>query len=140
MQIQAEFREHNPKSPFDPLFWILLGVILFLLSSFIINKARAEDFSQYTNEQIVEAIGKAENSIKYPYGIKSIDTKGNKEYARQICLNSVKNGRERWIKAGKPYDLIIYISLRFCPLKAHPLNSYWVKNVKAILERSKYGK
>jgi hypothetical protein len=98
--------------------------------------ARA-DFSQYSNEAIVEAIGKAENSAKYPFGIKSIDTKGDVEYAREICLNSVKNGRARWIKAGKPYDLITFIGLRFCPPKAHKLNSNWVKNVKYFLERKK---
>ncbi len=92
-------------------------------------------WDNFSNEQIVEAIGKAENSIKYPYGIKSIDTKGNKEYARKICLNSVRNGRIRWEKAGQPYDLIIYIGLRYCPPTAHKLNSNWVRNVKFFLNK-----
>ena len=92
----------------------------------------------WTDQAIVEAIGKAENSIKYPYGIKSIDTKGNIEYARKICLNSVINGRKRWIKAGKPCDLIEYISRRYCPINApddNGTNKYWVKNVKYFLNK-----
>ncbi len=64
-------------------------------------------------------------------------TKSNKEYARQICLNSVRNGRARWIKAGRPYDLIIYIGLRYCPPTIHKLNKNWVSNVKFYLAKGK---
>ena len=114
----------------------LLGVFFCLI--IWANLVRAEiAWDGYSNEQIVEAIGKAENSIKYPYGIKSIDTKGNKEYARRICLNSVRNGRARWVKADRPEDLIVYISLRYCPPTAHRLNSNWVKNVKGFLTKEK---
>ena len=95
------------------------------------------NWDKFSNIQIVEAIGRAENSVKFPYGIKSIDTKGNVEYARKICLNSVVNGRKRWVKAGKPYDLITFIGLRFCPPAAHQLNSNWERNVKAILRGAK---
>ena len=108
---------------------IMIFVVVFLLSP----QAGATEpylWNDFTNEEIVSAIGKTENSVKQPYGIKSIDTKGNKEYAKQICLNSVHNGRARWIKAGKPDDLIVYIGLRYCPPTAHKLNSNWVKNVK----------
>jgi hypothetical protein len=95
-------------------------------------------WESFSNEQIVEAIGKAENSRKYPYGIKSIDTKGNKEYARKICLNSVRNNRKRWIKANKPCDFITFIGSRFCPTtikSEYNLNKNWVKNVKHFLLR-----
>lgn len=109
-------------------------LILILL---IPTTCLANDYSQYSNMEIVEAIGKAENSKKYPYGIKSIDTKGNVEYARKICFNSVVNGRRRWEKAGKPCDLISFIGLRFCPPAAHQLNSNWVSLVKYFLTKQK---
>ena len=87
------------------------------------------------NEQIVKAIYLAEGGSKatWLYGIRSIPYKDAAE-ARQICFNSVRNGRKRWIEAGKPYDLITFIGLRYCPPKAHPLNSNWVKNVRYFLE------
>lgn len=98
----------------------------------------------YSDEQIVEAIGKAENSVKYPYGIKSIDTKSNAEYARKICFNSVRNGRARWIKAGKPCDLITFISKRYCPINATDdpigLNKNWISNVKFYLRTKERGR
>lgn len=120
----------NPKT-FLPAFLIALTILVLLLMSL----ARADEirWDKFSNIQIVEAIGKAENSVKFPYGIKSIDTEGNIEYARKICLNSVRNGRARWEKAGKPYDLVTFLGLRYCPPKAHPLNSNWVKNVKRFL-------
>jgi len=114
--------------------WLICLILLFPGICF------GADYSQYSDEAIVKAIGKAENSIKYPYGIKSIDTKGNIEYARQICLNSVRNGRKRWVKADKPCDLISFISRRYCPVNApddNGTNKYWAKNVKYFLTQNK---
>ncbi|MBC8521069.1 MAG: hypothetical protein H8D26_03645 [Methanomicrobia archaeon] len=84
-------------------------VVFFLVLLIIVGVAMGESWDSFTDEQIVEAIGRAENSIEYPYGVRSINTKGDKEYARRICLNSVRNGRARWIRAGRPDDLIVYI-------------------------------
>ena len=134
MRLEISFIDHFRKWRPDP-FWIMLIIVLsiFLLAVWV-NVARSEvAWDSFTDEQIVEAIGKAENSIKYPYGIRSIDTKGDKEYARQICLNSVRNGRARWEKAGRPDDLIIFIGKRYCPPTAHKLNENWVRNVKLFL-------
>ena len=116
-------------------FVITISIIVFLLCLWIASICEGAEWDTFTNEQIVEAIGKAENSVKYPYGIKSIGTKGDKEYARKICFNSVRNGRVRWEKAGKPDDLIVFIGKRFCPPKAHALNSNWVRNVKYFLDK-----
>lgn len=139
MQVSVEFKDYEYERYLGRVKFYVISFLgaTFILFFILLGVARANDFSQYSNEQIVEAIGKAENSVKYPYGIKSIDTKGNVEYARQICLNSVTNGRKRWIKAGKPYDLISFLGLRYCPPKAHQLNSNWVRNVKYFLERKK---
>ena len=138
MKPKLSFLWHKCPNLPNPL-WFIPVVIALVVLMLVIGIAQAVEVIQwdkFTNKQIVQAIGKAENSIKYPYGIKSIDTKGDKEYAYKICLNSVRNGRKRWIKAGKPYDLITFIGMRYCPPKAHPLNSNWVKNVKAILKRN----
>lgn len=85
-------------------------------------------------ERMVEAIGKAENSKTYPYGVKSIDTKGNVAYARKICRNSVVNNLKRWDKAGNPGSFIAFMGSRYAPTKGatddpQGLNSHWVKNV-----------
>ena len=126
----------KPKWYPDPLWIILAIVITIFLVTMAINVWGAEiSWDKFSNEQIVEAIGRAENSIKYPYGIKSINTKGNKEYARQICLNSVRNGRVRWIMAGRPDDLITFIGKRFCPPTTHKLNTNWISNVKFYLTK-----
>jgi hypothetical protein len=125
----------KPKWQPDNTYWLCFGLmcIFLFLFCFGLGRVGASDFSEYTNEAIVTAIGNAENSVKFPYGIKSIPTHGDKNYARQICLNSVRNGRRRWINAGRPYDLIVYISLRFCPPQAHKLNRNWSRNVKYFL-------
>ena len=87
----------------------------------------------YTNEKIVNAIWFAEGADKatYPYGIRSVSCEGLNE-CRQVCLNSVRNGRARWIKAGKPYDLITFIGLRYSP---PDINPNWVRLVNYFLEK-----
>lgn len=135
-KVRAEFNE-PPRLPNWKYF--IPAVIAFLIAIILfINIVQgAETYENYSDTQIVEAIGKAENSVKFPYGIKSIPTYGNKELARKYCLNSVRNGRARWIKAGRPDDLITFIGLRYCPPKAHKLNTNWTRNVKHFLTRSR---
>ena len=129
-------KSHQP--PFWPFFLAVLAMLAIMILLFW-HWAGAEEINwdTFTDSEIVEAIGKAENSVKFPYGIKSIDTYGNKEYARKICLNSIRNGRARWIRAGKPDDLIIFIGERYCPPTAHKLNSNWVKLVKYFLNKAR---
>ena len=118
-----------------------LGVIVIigsfvacLVMFFLVTFARAE----YSNDQIANAIYKAENSVKYPYGIKSIPTYGNKEYARKICLNTIRNNRVRFAKQNKYSDFIEFLGSRYCPTtikSEYQLNKNWVRNVKKFLER-----
>ena len=84
----------------------------------------------YTVDQYVSAIGKAENSKKFPYGIKSIKCSGEAE-CRQICHNSVVNANKRWIKAGKPDDFVIFMGRRYSP---PDINPNWVRLVKYFLD------
>ena len=99
------------------------------------------DGRDYSHDEITEAIGKAENSVRYPYGIKSIDTNGDVAYARRICMNSVRNNERRWINAGRPGCFIEFMSRRFCPIGAPDdptgLNKHWSSNVKYFLTRNK---
>ena len=107
---------------------ILLTILLTLWSVAVFAQLQPA----YTDEEIVNAIYKVENSEKYPYGIKSIDTKGDETYARQICFNSVRNARKRWEKAGKPEDLISYMGKRYSPPEQNP---NWVRLVKYFLNK-----
>lgn len=114
--------------------WIAVVCFTSLFLLILCTAVFAQDF---TVDEVVEAIGKAENSTKYPYGIKSIDTKGDIEYAKRICRNSVVNNYKRWVKAGKQGDFLEFMSRRYCPINAHKLNKNWVGNVKFWLIRNR---
>lgn len=90
----------------------------------------------WDDEQLAQAIYLAEGGkmTKYPYGIKSIDTHGDEKLAKRICLNTIRNSRKRWEKAGMPGDEIHFLALRYCPPSAHLLNRNWEKNVRSLLE------
>ena len=106
---------------------VCVGLFLFIPS--------CQPAFAYTDNQIANAIYRAENSVKYPYGIKSINTHGNKDYARKICLNTIRNNRVRFAKQTKYKDFIEFLGSRYCPVSAHKLNRNWVKNVKYWLEQ-----
>jgi len=39
--------------------------------------------------------------------------------------------RQRWLRAGRPFDFITFLGLRYCPPKADPTGfKNWVRNVK----------
>ncbi len=118
----------------------IVGVaIICLFSSCDRITVPASAESIYSDEKIATAIYKAENSKKYPYGIKSIDTKGNKEYARKICLNTIRNNRKRFANQTQYKDFISFLGSRFCPTNIpseYHLNKNWVRNVYYFLEKS----
>ena len=92
-------------------------------------------------DDIVEAIGRAENDGKY--GVKSIKppagTKDIHEWARGICRNTVRNNFARWKSAGAQGDFIAYLGGIYAPTKnatndPHSLNANWVKNVRYFIQ------
>lgn len=97
--------------------------------------------SDVSANKIVDSIYIIEGGAKtkYPYGIKSINTGGNKEKARQICLNTVRNNYQRWQISDKKYDYLEFLQRRYCPVGAHDdprnLNSNWLNNLRRILGR-----
>ncbi len=122
----------------DPNFWnkvilILIGAIIIL--TILIGIARAES---YTNDQIANAIYKAENSKTHPYGIL---THYKHTTPRQACLNTIKSALKRFAKQTKEKDFIHFFSLTYCPIHAkndpHNLNINWERNVKFFLQRRK---
>ena len=89
-------------------------------------------------DRIVEAIYKVEGGAKakVPYGILSIPVKGNcEEEARKICLNTVQNNHDRWLKAGKPGEYLDFLADRYCPKSVDPKgNRNWKKNIREFLK------
>lgn len=102
--------------------------IIGLLGFLWIISANCQILSKIDLDRLANAINWAENSPKYPYGIRSIKVKNEAE-ARTICLNSIRNAHERWKAAGKPGSFISFLGSRYAPISSHKLNLNWVKNV-----------
>jgi hypothetical protein len=114
----------------------------------IVKTAQAEigngEKKEYSNEQIVNAIYKAEGSNKaqYLYGIRSVSY-DNPAEARRICFNTVRNNRKRYADYGyKQYKTYLeFLQSRYCPINAKNdpkgLNKNWLKNVKYFLDNPK---
>ena len=88
---------------------------------------------QYSDEQIANAIYKAENSKSHPYGILA---HYKHTTPRQACINSIRHAKRDWNGKG---DFIVFLGARYCPVGAkndpRGLNKNWVKNVKYFLGR-----
>ncbi len=110
------------------------GKLLLLLLFFFLLTVNAYA-GEYSNSQIANAIYKVENSKRYPYGVVSINTRGDEAYARRICLNTIRNQRRRHKahKCGLSY--LECLQRRYAPRKAHPLNRHWLRLVKYFLEK-----
>lgn len=88
-------------------------------------------------EKMAEAIYKSEggDKAKSPYGVLSIKVR-DKEHAKQIVFNSIRNNWKRWHQAGKPNDFVSFMADRWCPPSADPVgNRNWKKNVKYFLDK-----
>ncbi len=123
--------------PFLPFFIaVLIWIVIFVFCFRSCAKAETIDINE---EKLADAIYKAENSVKYPYGIKSINTNGNKEYARKICLNTIRNQKKRHAKHNCGLDFIKCLSKRYAPIGAlddpNKLNINWLKNVRYFLAK-----
>jgi hypothetical protein len=49
------------------------------------------------------------NNTKYFYGIKSINTNGNKSKARKICINTINNNWKRYNNLKEFLPIVIHI-------------------------------
>ena len=105
------------------------GCLCFLAFLFITANVHAEVINV---DMLADSIRLAENSIKYPYGIKSINTHGDANVARRICINTIKNNIKRYNKTDMAVDYITFLGSRYCPAGLCEMNKNWVKNVKKI--------
>ena len=124
------------------IFLLVIWIVGILILFYLLENPTAFAQEEYTNEQIVNAIYKAENSITYPYGIKSLKYENRTDrslsqhdWARWICTNTVRNHRKRHAKHDCGKTFIECLGDRYCPPKAHKLNSNWVKNVMFFLNK-----
>lgn len=84
--------------------------------------------------KIVDAIYRVEGGAKarVPYGILSVPVRDAKD-ARRICLNTVQNNHDRWIKAGRPGAFFDFLADRYCPPAADAVgNKNWKTNIRKL--------
>jgi hypothetical protein len=114
--------------------WLVAVFFVVLIVCLWANRAGA---SEYTDEQIVNAIYLAEGAAKaqYAYGIRSIPYRDIKE-ARRICFNTVRNNRKRFANQTKYKDYLEFLASRYCPVSVHPKNKFWLRNVNYFLTKS----
>lgn len=68
-----------------------------------------------------------------PYGVLSVKV-NNKEEARRVTINSIRNNWVRWHKAGKPDTFIVFFANRWCPKASDPVgNRNWINNARKIM-------
>lgn len=111
-------------------------VLIIVGSCAIAFSALCQKLDDATVSKIVLSIYVIEGgkNTKYPYGIKSIDTKGDEDKARRICRNTVKNNYQRWIKSGKTNKYFEFLRNRYCPVPGDKtgLNKNWVSNLRKV--------
>lgn len=108
--------------------FLMLSIVFLLL-------ATAAWGDTYTDEQIADAIYRAENSTSHPYGILQ-----HYEHTtpRQACINTIKSAKRRYEKANLRIDFIEYLGQTYCPVGCdndNGTNKYWVRNVKFFLNK-----
>jgi len=109
--------------------FILVLFIVLIFSSI----AQASE-QNYTDDQIANAIYKAEGGAKtrHPYGIL---VKYKTTTPRQACINTIKHARKDWNGKG---SFIAFLGSRYCPVGAKNdptgLNKNWIGNVRKFLK------
>ena len=110
---------------------------LIILISFSFNLTCFSQINTNYLNKIVNSIYLIEggSKTKYPFGIKSINTKGNKEKARRICLNTVRNTYKRYQNTNKNECFLNYLANRYCPPESDKIGNYnWKKNIHKFVD------
>ena len=120
-------------------FILILGLFWFFSTFFARSQTISPINETYLNN-IVSAIYRVEggNKTKFPYGIKSINTYGDKTYARKICINTVRNNWRRYQKLNdksKYHCFLDFLADRYCPRACDSTgNKNWKQNIHKILD------
>lgn len=88
---------------------------------------------------IVTAIWHIEGGAhtRFPYGIRSVDTRGNVALARHIATTTVRNNLVRWRRAGSPGCFLDFLADRYCPPQSDQRgNKRWKVNIKRRLNHA----
>ena len=88
---------------------------------------------------IVAAIRYAENGGKgKEYGILHPRVKPS-QLASDRCAATVQKNYDRWVKAGRKGEFIVFLGNRYCPVGAendpNGLNKNWTKNVRFYVDK-----
>ena len=116
---------------------VLKTIGIMLVVFLLLPEAKATE--NFSNNEILWAIFKAEGgySATYLFGIRSIKYKDFAE-AKQICLNTIRNNRKRFLKQTKYTDYLEFLASRYCPINCdndRGTNKFWLKNVRYFLGR-----
>lgn len=89
---------------------------------------------------IVAAIRYAENGGKgKEYGILHPRVKPTYRSQAGWCAATVQKNYDRWVKAGRKGEFIVFLGNRYCPVGAendpNGLNKNWVKNVRFYVDK-----
>ena len=119
---------------FRRVMWLAVVMVFIAFLMSMCDKAHsAETTLVYSDNQIADAIFKAENSKTHPYGILAHYKNTS---PRQACLNTIAHAKRDWNGNG---DFIVFLGSRYCPVGAKNdptgLNKNWVRNVNRFLER-----
>ena len=112
----------------------IIIIIIFFIGVLLVKSNKIAFSTDYTNEQIADAIYRAEGGKKARvlYGILSIKTTNPK----QVCLNTIKNHRLRHKKHSCKLDFIVCLGNRYCPPSVDFIgNRNWIRNVNKFLEK-----
>lgn len=126
-----------PTWPTMYLACVIMGLI-FTFSGCIASAFETNCYPKtgYTCADIVNAIGKAENSKAHPYGIM---VKYKRTDPWQACMNTVKHRMRDYIKSGSSEDFVVYLSKTYAPIGASNdpkgLNRNWISNVRYYLAK-----
>lgn len=120
--------------------FIVLAMVILISGCLAPKQAHA-----YSDEQIVNAIYKAEggSKTKYPYGIRSVNCETT-QACKAICFNTVKANRKRFARYGYRCfgRFIEFLASRYCPTTGRNLtanekrlNGNWINNVEYFLAK-----
>lgn len=89
---------------------------------------------------IVAAIRYAENGGKgKEYGILHPRVKPTYRSQAGWCAATVQKNYDRWVKAGRKGEFIVFLGNRYCPVGAendpNGLNKNWTKNVRFYVDK-----
>jgi hypothetical protein len=120
-------------------------VVLFLVNFLFPQVSHAKSKWQVYNyskaelqlfDNLADAIYKAENSKRYPYGIIVPGKRLSKEKARVYCINTIKHKYFDWSHEKKT-PFLNYLASKYAPIGAGNdptnLNRNWLKNVSHFM-------